>query len=54
MSEPCQPPKEERYIIRNGRFGAYFYDNMTRKEMDLNEVKRLLNRLDRVDNSEFP
>lgn len=32
----------ERYIIRYGKFGAYFYDLDIKKEMTLKEVKTIL------------
>ena len=29
---------KKRYEIRRGRWGLYFYDNLLRKDLDLNEV----------------
>ena len=34
---------EERFILKVGRFGAYFYDDKLKKDVDLNEIKDMLN-----------
>lgn len=34
---------DERYIIKYGRFGAYFYDNKLEKDIDLKEALIMLN-----------
>ena len=33
-----------RYIIKWGKFGAYFYDNKTKKDLSLKDVYKLLNK----------
>ena len=33
----------ERYVVRYGKFGAYFYDMEGRHEMSLKEVETMLN-----------
>ena len=33
----------ERYEIRYGKWGAYFYDNRTKKDMPLEEVLSVMN-----------
>lgn len=32
-----------RFSIKSGKFGMYFYDNITRNDLSLNEVAELLN-----------
>jgi len=39
----------ERYIIKYGKFGAYFYDTNISKDMDLEMVKSHLNRLNKLE-----
>ena len=34
---------EERYIVRYGKFGAYFYDLKHQRPMTLRDVKDILN-----------
>lgn len=34
---------EERFEIKRGRFGSYFYDKKLEKDLDLNEVLNMLN-----------
>ena len=34
---------QERFELRTGRFGVYFYDAMTRHDMPLEHVLKLLN-----------
>lgn len=44
-----QEPREndsERYIIKVGRFGAYFYDSKFKKDMDLEETEWILNQFE--------
>lgn len=35
--------KNKRYKLCYGRFGAYYYDRQERKELDLEDVLKLLN-----------
>jgi len=35
--------EELRYIIKNGKFGAYFYDTKLDRDMTLKEVCAILN-----------
>lgn len=37
---------EERYIIKTGKFGCYFYDTGTEKDITLEEVRDMLNDLE--------
>ena len=34
---------EERFIIKLGRFGAYFYDEELKKDIDLKQALKMLN-----------
>ena len=38
----------ERYIIKQGRFGSYFYDIELMKDVDLHETKGKLNAYDNL------
>ena len=40
--------KELRYVVRNGRFGAFFYDRLTNSDLDLERVQSLLNELEEL------
>ena len=33
-----------RFEIRNGRFGAYFYDTLAERDVDLNQALDLMNK----------
>ena len=35
----------ERFEVRNGKWGAYFYDTLTHTDLTLDNVKKLLNEL---------
>ena len=39
---------EERYVRKDGKFGAYFYDLYLGKDIDLEQIKVMLNQLDRL------
>ena len=41
-----QDENPSRYIIKVGRFGAYFYDNKLKCDLDLNAVLRQLQKLE--------
>lgn len=34
---------KNRYVIRRGRFGLYFYDTLTKQDLDFNKALELLN-----------
>jgi hypothetical protein len=40
--------KTERYIVKVGKWGAYFYDTIEDHDLTLNEVKVMLNHLNRL------
>lgn len=42
----AQPFHTKKYSIKIGRYGAYFYDFIQDKSLDLNEVLDLLNELE--------
>ena len=35
--------ENKRFMIKYGRFGAYFYDNILKKDVDMKEVQTMLN-----------
>jgi len=35
--------EEKRFVVKTGRFGTYFYDNLEGKDVDLNEILEMLN-----------
>jgi len=35
--------EEKRFVVKTGRFGTYFYDNLEGRDVDLNEILEMIN-----------